>query len=577
MPNPNVNKANKYARDIVAGNISACRFVRQSCQRHLNDLAKEKERGFKYKFNRAAAERACKFIQQMPHTKGEWAFKKMLIKLEPWQLFIVASVFGWQHKKGGLRRFREVYTEIPRKNGKSAISAGVGVYMLAADNEFGAEVYSGATSEKQAWEVFRPARLMCKKSPDLLTHFGIEVNAKNLNRPADDARFEPVIGNPGDGASPSCAIVDEYHEHDSDSLFTTMLTGMGARKQPLMWVITTAGFNVDGPCYDKRREVVETLENYSQLKSKSKNDELFGIIYTIDEGDDWSKVEALEKANPNMGVSVYRDYLISQQQRAIANARFTNRFKTKHLNVWVSAKTAFFNLQQWKACEDKELSLEQFEGHDRLLSFDMAARLDLTAMVSLFTRDIEGQRHYYCIAPKFFVPEATVFDNDNRSLAERYQTFVNDGCLIATEGAEIDYRDVLAEAMQMNQCGSVIECPIDPHGATALAHQLADENMNPVIIKQNFTGMSDGMKELEAAVASNRFHHDGNPVMTWCIGNVVGKYLAGSDDIVRPIKEAPDSKIDGAVALIQAMGRAMLNDHEDTLSDHIESVGIRSL
>ncbi|WP_330926300.1 terminase large subunit [Candidatus Sororendozoicomonas aggregata] len=576
MANPYVNKANKYARDVVAGKIIACRYVIQACQRHLDDLGKEKEKGFKYRFNRAAAERACKFVQQMPHTKGEWAFKKMLIKLEPWQLFIVASVFGWQHKRGGLRRFREVYTEIPRKNGKSAISAGVGVYMLAADNEFGAEVYSGATTEKQAWEVFRPARLMCKKSPDLLEHFGIEVNAKNLNRPADDARFEPVIGNPGDGASPSCAIVDEYHEHDSDALYTTMLTGMGARKQPLMWVITTAGFNVDGPCYDKRREVLETLENYNKLRSK-KNDELFGIVYTIDEGDDWATVDALCKANPNMGVSVYRDYLISQQQRAIANARFTNRFKTKHLNVWVSARTAFFNLRQWNTCEDTSLALSQFEGKERRLSFDMAARLDLTAMVPLFTKDIEGQRHYYCVAPRFFVPEATVFDNDNRGLAERYQEFVNSGHLIATDGAEIDYRDVLEEALLYNQCGSVSECPIDPHGATALAHQLADENMEPVIIKQNFTGMSDGMKELEAAIVSGRFHHDGNPIMTWCIGNVVGKYLAGSDDIVRPIKEAADSKIDGAVALIQAVGRAMLHDSETTISNHLESVGIRSL
>ncbi|WP_163371066.1 terminase large subunit [Endozoicomonas acroporae] len=570
MANLFVNKANKYARDIVAEKIPACRYVKQACERHLNDLEREKEKSFPYKFNRTAAERACKFIQQMPHTKGEWAFKRMLITLEPWQLFIVASAFGWVHKGSGLRRFREVYTEIPRKNGKSAISAGVGVYMFAADNEFGAEVYSGATSEKQAWEVFRPARLMVKKSPDLMAHFGIEVNAKNLNRAADDARFEPVIGNPGDGASPSCSIVDEYHEHDSDSLYTTMLTGMGARRQPLMWIITTAGFNIDGPCYDKRREVIETLETGG-------NDELFGVVYTIDDGDDWTQVDVLEKANPNMGISVYREYLISQQQRAINNARFTNRFKTKHLNVWVSARTAFFNLEQWRACEDDTLNLEQFEGHDRMLSFDMASRLDLTAMVALFARDINGQRHYYCIAPKFFVPEDTIFDNDNRRLAERYQQFANTGHLTPTDGAEIDYRDVLAEAMLYNRCGSVRECPIDPHGATALAHQLADEGMEPVIIKQNFTGMSDGMKELEAAIASGRFHHDGNPVMTWCIGNVVGKYLAGSDDIVRPIKEAPDSKIDGAVALIQAVGRAMLNDHEDNISDHLESVGIRSL
>lgn len=562
MANTFVNKANKYACDVVQGRITACRYIRQACHKHLNELDRDKDKTFPYRFNRAAAERACRFVQKMPHTKGEWAFKRMLITLEPWQLFIVSCAYGWQKKKNGLRRYREIYIEVPRKNGKSAISAGVGVFAFCADNEYAAEVYSGATSEKQAWEVFRPARLMCKNSPDLLAYFGVQVNAKNLNRPQDEARFEPIIGNPGDGASPSFVIVDEYHEHDTDALYTTMLTGMGARKQPMMWIITTAGYNIQSPCYDKRREVIEMLETGG-------NDELFGMIYTIDEGDDWTSVEALKKANPNYGVSVYEDYLISQQQRAISNPRFTNRFKTKHMNVWVSAKEAYFNIEQWRRQGDSTLTLDQFDGHDRYLAFDMAARLDLTAIICLFSRMIDGQKHYYCVAPRFFIPEATVFDNDNRRLAEKYQQFVNSGHLIPTDGAEIDYRDVMAEAMEYNRSGSVIEAAIDPHGATALAHKLDDEGMEPVMIHQNFTGMSDGMKELEAAIASGRFHHDDHPVLTWCIGNVVGKYLAGSDDIVRPIKEYPDSKIDGAVALIMAIGRAMLTvDDYNPLSDY---------
>jgi phage terminase large subunit-like protein len=149
---------------------------------------------------------------------------------------------------------------VPRKNGKSVIAAGVGIGMFVLDDEFGAEVYSGATSEKQAWEVFRPAQLMVKRSPMLVDSAGIEVNASNMNKPADGSRFEPIIGNPGDGASPSCAIVDEYHEHDSAALYETMLTGMGARRQPLMFIITTAGANIEGPCFDKRRQVIEMLE-----------------------------------------------------------------------------------------------------------------------------------------------------------------------------------------------------------------------------------------------------------------------------------------------------------------------------
>ena len=555
----NVNAANQYARDIVKGKIIACKYVIDACQRHLDDLEQEKNKSFKYKFNKDLAEKVCKFIQLLPHTKGEWAFKRMPITLEPWQLFIFCCVFGWVHKKTNLRRFREVYTEIPRKNGKSAISAGTGLYCFSADNEFGAEVYSGATTEKQAWEVFRPARLMCKLTPLLCEAFGITVNASNLSRIADGARFEPLIGNPGDGASPSCAIVDEYHEHDTDSLYTTMLTGMGARKQPLMWAITTAGYNIEGPCYDKRREVID------MLNATVPNDELFGIIYTIDEGDDWTDPSALEKANPNIGISVYRDFLLSQQQRAINNARLANTFKTKHLNVWVSAKSAFFNMISCANCEDKSLSLEQFEGQSVIRGYDLARKLDMNSGVRLFHRIIDGKRHYYCISPKFWVPYDTVYgaDVEDRKTAERFQKWINTGHLDVTDGAEIDYREILHDAIESNKDNPVTVSAIDPHGATNLSHHLADEGLNPVTIIQNFTNLSDPMKELEAAIQSGRFHHDGNPILTWCISNVVGKNAPGNDDVVRPIKERNENKIDGAVALIMAIGRIILSEQDD--------------
>lgn len=570
---PNVNAANQYARDVVRGKIMVCQYVIDACQRHIDDMAQEKSRKFRYRFDKDLAEQAAKFIQLLPHTKGEWAFKRMPITLEPWQLFIVCSAFGWVHKGTKLRRFREVYTEIPRKNGKSAISAGVALYCFTCDNEFGAEVYSGATTEKQAWEVFRPAKLMCKRTPLLMEAFGIEVNAKNMNRPEDGARFEPLIGNPGDGQSPHCAIVDEYHEHDSDSLYTTMLTGMGARRQPLMWAITTAGYNIEGPCYDKRREVIE------MLNGTVPNEELFGVIYTVDEGDDWTDPEILKKANPNMGISIYSEFLISQQNRAKNNPRLASTFKTKHLNIWVSARSAYFNMLSWRECEDKTLTIEMFEGQSCVQALDLARKLDMNSRVKLFTRDIEGKRHYYCIAPSFYVPYDSVFgaDIENQRTAERFKKWVETKHLTLTDGAEIDYRVILEDAKADNLSNPIDESPIDPHGATNLSHHLADEGLNPITIVQNYTNMSDPMKELEAAIASGRFHHDGNPIMTWCIGNVVGKFLPGNDDVVRPIKEQNENKIDGAVALIMAIGRAMLNDQEDTLSSILASRGLRSL
>lgn len=549
----NVDKAMVWGRSVLKGKFPACRFIHQAIERHFDDVAKSRSKDFPYKFDPAKAEKKLKFMQLLPHTKGEWAYKRQLITLEPWQLFGLACTFGWVKKKGGYRRFRESYWEVPRKNGKSVIAAGVGSSMFVMDKEFGAEVYAGATSEKQAWEVFRPAKLMIQRSPMLIRAVGIEINASNMNIPADNSRFEPLIGDPGDGASPSCAIIDEFHEHETAALYDTMLTGMGARRQPLMFIITTAGANIEGPCYDKRRQVLEMLDGTVP------DEELFGYIWTLDEGDDWTDPKNLAKANPCMGVSVFPEYLESQLQRAIRSARFTNTFKTKHLNVWVSAKTGFFNLQSWKACEDKSLTLEQFEGQECNLGLDLARKLDMNSMARLFWREIDGKIHYYCVAPRFWVPEDTAFDTDNRRMHERYQAWINSGHLYTSQGAEIDYRDILEECKEANKLAPVRESPIDPHGATNLSHQLDDEGLSPITIVQNYTNISDPMKELEAAIESGRFHHDGNPIMTWCIGNVIGKFLPGNDDVVRAIKQGNDNKIDGAVALIMAIGRVLAN------------------
>lgn len=549
----NVNAATKYARDVVAGKIPASRLTIATCQRHLDDLKKQKDPKFPFRFDKGLGERICKFIQLLPHTKGEWSKKPLhqrRIVLEPWQLFAFSTLFGWIRKKSKLRRFREAYIEVPRKNGKSIIAAGVGLYCLCADNEAGAEVYCGASTEYQAWKVFQPARQIVKSLPQLSSRFAITSWAKKLTLP-DGSIFEPVIGDPGDGASPSLGIVDEFHEHDDSGLYDTMLTGMGSRLQGLMLAITTAGDNIAGPCYDMRERVEEMLTGVTD------DDELFGLIYTIDKEDDWTTLNALKKANPNFGVSVYADYLQAQQQRAINRARFANKFKTRHLNVWVSAKDSFFNMESWKACEDKTLKLDKFEGWESILAFDLARKLDLTCMVRLFTQDIEGKRHYFCIAPVFWVPEDTVWDSDNKKQSERYQAWVQQDVLTATDGAEIDYREVLSSAVE-SHLNNPCECsPIDPHGAANLSHQMMDQGLNPITITQNYANLSDPMKELEAAIESGRFHHDGNPLMTWCISNVIGKHIAGNDDVVRPIKQGADNKIDGAVALIMAVGRAM--------------------
>ena len=275
-PAPHVAIADAYAADVAAGRILACKWVRLACARYGRDRAREADAAWPYRLDLAKAERVCRFVELLPHTKGKWAAQRQLLKLEPWQVWILVTVFGFVRKKDGLRRFRKSVKVVPRKNGKSALSAPVGLYMLAADGEFGAEVYSGATTEKQAWEVFRPARLMAQATPELLAQFGIQVNASNIHILANGSRFEALIGKPGDGSSPSCAIIDEYHEHDTPDQHDTMLTGMGAREQPLMWIITTAGDNLAGPCYD------ELLTGRKVLEGVLEDEELFFVEYTID-------------------------------------------------------------------------------------------------------------------------------------------------------------------------------------------------------------------------------------------------------------------------------------------------------
>lgn len=562
---PSVNLANAYARDVLSGKILACRYIKLACQRHFDDLKKSLDKNYPYQFNRDLAERACRFVQLLPHSSGDLAGQKL--RLEPWQSFIFCSIFGWVTKADKKRRFREAYIRVARKNGKSFFAAGIGTYMFCADGENSAEVYCGATTMAQAKKVFTPARQMADRLPSLRAKFDISVWVDSLTRP-DGSVFAPMAGKPGDGDSPHCAIIDEYHEHDTDHMYEAMTMGMGARSQPLTLIITTAGTSLESPCYDKDKEVKEALSGIVS------NDRLFGMIYELDDGDDWTDPKNLIKANPNLDVSIKYSDLVELLEVAKQVPRKVNAFKTKRLNIWVSGKSAFYNMTQWQAAEDKSLRYEDFAGEDYYLGLDLAQRLDLNAGVGVFVREIEGKKHYYCIKPKFWVPEDTVRSTDPKiaKTADRYVKFVEMGALEATDGAEADYREILASIIDLQDIHKVriSEIPIDPSGATALSHELQDNGFEPISIRQDYTNMSPPMKELEAALAGGRFHHDGNPVLSWCISNVIGKTVPGSDDIVRPTKGDKQSKIDGATALFMAIGRAMLNGRASNSSVYDE-------
>jgi phage terminase large subunit-like protein len=499
-------------------------------------------------FDEKKASRVCLFIEQMPHTKGKWAVpgpdRDTRIRLENWQCFVLCCIFGWTLRASGFRRFRYAYICVPRKNGKSILAAGIGNYMFAADGEFGAEVYSGATTELQAWEVFRPARLQWERTERMAGHFGVEINAKSLIIPANGSRFVPVIGKPGDGASPSCAIIDEYHEHLDDTLYDTMVTGMAAREQPLALVITTAGSNLAGPCFAMQSAVQKVLEGTQA------DDRTFGIIYSIDSGDDWTKEAALRKSNPNYGVSVFPDFILAEQHKAVESSRKQNVFKTKHENVWCNSKTAWMNMQRWMALADENLRPEQFIGCRLVMSADIGTKVDITATCKLFEKfDDAGKPHYYPFL-RFYLPE----ERANAPECQHYLGWKHDGKLTATEGNMIDFAVIREDTVKDIADFHAKEFCFDPWNAAMLAQQINVETFIEIVeVPQTVKSLSDAMKSLEALVLDGRIHHDGDPILTWMMSNVVA-HLDAKDNIY-PRKEAPENKIDGVVALITALTR----------------------
>jgi phage terminase large subunit-like protein len=561
MANPHVTAANRYAREVVAGKIDACKWVKLACQRHLTDLEKSKKARAKYKFDVADAQSVCEFIELLPHTKGKWAQKKELIVLRPWQAFIFCVIFGWKHRKNGRRRYRKAYIAVPRKNGKSIIAAGIGLYMFAADGEFGAEVYSGATTERQAWEVFRPARQMLERTPELRECIGAEVWAKALVTPEDGSRFEPVIGKPGDGSSPSCAIVDEFHEHDTSDLVDTMETGMGARDQPLLLEITTSGFNIAGPCFDQESDAKRMLEGVLD------DEELFAIIYSIDEDDKWDAPAALRKANPNYGVSVGEDYLLSQQRQAAQSASKQTRFKTKHLNIWCAAKSAWLNLLEWGKCADRKLRPEQFKGERCYLTLDLASRSDVCVIMLMFVRIIDGKQHFYLFG-SYYLPEAAI-EGDTKN-QDTYRKWVIEGFLLQHDGAEIDFDLIEEDTLALVAEYGPDEVVFDPYRAAQLEQRLTKNGVLAVELGQTVKNLSLPMKEFEAAVKAGRVHHDGNPVLTWMAANVVAKLDA--KDNIYPRKEKAHQKIDGILASLMGVARAISGAEQDgNIDDYINA------
>lgn len=543
--------AKRYAREVAAGKRVAGKYTRLACERFNADL-KRKD----LEFRPDAGARVCRFIEKFHHVKGIWASRKEAIKLEPWQCWMLCNLFGF-HTLAGERRFTEAYIRVARKNGKSILGAGIGLYMLSADGEFGAEVYSGATSEKQAWEVFRPARLMAQKDEEFANHYGVEINAKNLNIPEDDSRFEPVIGKPGDGSSPHCAIVDEFHEHKTWDMYNTMVTGMGARANPLVFMITTAGEAIGSPCFEKDDEVKKILSGAVEA------DRVFGVIYSADDDDDWTSVAAMKKANPNMGVSVSRRYLEGQLESAKRTPQAQAAYKTKNLNLWVSSGSAFLNEYAWRKCH-ADVSIEQMSGKECIFGVDLASRVDFVAVCKLFFEKQDGNLIYWPFW-RFFLPENRLDDDKSG----KYMAWAKEGLIELHEDDEIDFAKLRAAILEDANLHNPAEIAYDPWKAIGMEQELSAAGLTMVKIPQTIAHFTDPMNELEAAHLSGRIKMQPNRVADWMAANLIAKVDTNGNK--KPRKEVQQNKNDGMVALLMAINRAMAQHEQGDKSGYFAS------
>lgn len=585
-----VLKAINYAKDVVDGKIPACKEVKQACNRQLNDLADRNALGnfhTLYFFDEERAGKICRFIERLPHIKGPKANAKELIVLEPWQCFILTTTFGWLNRSTGGRRFRRAYTEVPRGNGKSAISSGVGLYCMTSDGEEGAEVYSAATTRDQAKIVWGDAYKMLKKRPDFCETIGAVIPRTEvggtLHHPRTNSKFEPLSRESSnmDGKNLHLGIIDELHAHKDRGIYDVLETAMGKRLSSLLWVITTAGTDTSGICYEVRSYCKKVLQGTVE------DDSQFAIIYTIDEGDEWTELATWVKANPNWGVSVMPDVVAQLAKKAMTVLSAQNNFKTKHLNIWCNADLPWLDLQKWDLCGDPTLALEQFmrteqgDGAPCHEGLDLATKTDIVAKTRVFTRwlppwkkgacvqhtragawrcptcyppDEDRTEKHYFVFLEAYLPEAAVEEGRNAS----YEGWALEGRLITTPGDVTDFATIKAGITEDLDNFNLREVPYDPWQCAQLAQELQELGVNMMEFRATVGNFSEPMKEWESLMLQGRLHHDTNTLLRWMVSNVVCHRDAKEN--VFPRKERPENKIDGVVAGIMALARALAED-----------------
>jgi phage terminase large subunit-like protein len=560
-----------YVDGVVQGTIVVGRLTRLAIQRFLADLARAEDANWGYHIDRDEARFAIAFVERLRHSTGEWAGQQLV--LSPWQVFIAAMLFGWK-KTDGSRRFRIAYIEVGRKNGKSTFASAIGLKLFVADGEQGAQVYTCATKLAQAKIVHEESKRMVRRCPALRKI--VDICRDCLSILATNSIYKPLgkDGGTEDGLSVSGAIVDELHAHPNRELFDVIDTATGARRNPLILLITTAGDGNEreGICWELRTYTIKVLEGIVA------DETWFGVIYALDEAtfdgegdallpeDDWTDERVWPKANPNLGVSVKLDDLQRKAARAVETPAAQVNFRRKHLNQWLGSLKSWLPPALWQANSGAEAWYgregllpeirDRYRGRPCWVGMDLASVEDLTGAVFVFKSD-DG---YLDLFPFCWCPKESALRRAQNKRAP-YLIWERQRQIFLTDGDSVDYDAIRALLREARDAWGwdVAEIACDPWNARQILTKLHDDDDFRVFEhRQGFVSMNDPMKQTQKALLDRKIRHGGHQALAWCVSNVVTESDHAGN--LKMNKEKSAEKIDLACAAVMGIGRALLDD-----------------
>lgn len=561
-----IHPVTQYALDVVAGRRVAGIPERQSCQRHLDDLARQGTDDFPWVFDEEKANRIYKWFSYCKHVEGPKAGQP--IELEPFQQFDLGCIFGWVHRETGYRRFEKAFIQEARKNGKSTTLAGVGLYLMAGDGEESPAVYCAAVDKEQARIIYRTAMAMARKSPDIRKRLKIrDYEISHMSRGGQMRALSKDTKNK-DGLNPSGAIIDEYHAHPTSEIYDLLWSAWGQRAQALMVIITTAGFNVtENPCFKEYSYCKQILSGTIT------NERYFVVIRELDPDDDEHDPSVWIKANPLRAATPAGLAKLKEQHDEAFGSRDPVKirtFRVKNLNRWVEgAADSYIGelLPQWKSLA---ISREEFirltRGRQCIAGVDLSKKIDLTAAGFVFALDDER----VAVCAHGFIPDETVQKHEKDDKID-YRSWIDDGWVTKTSGAVTDYRAIETHIhdCELNYGWTIKEFTYDPYNATHFANEMADQGYTCVEIRQGVRTLSEPTKMFRELIAQGKIVHDGSPALTWCLSNAVVEQ-DHNENIKLSKKHASDTqRIDLLAAIINAMVRVQALREVRDISDEI--------